>query len=116
MIKDQELRPSATQILLMQSVLDWAIKLKIPIGSSIKKVDSLIYYQSTTAAGMGGRESTDCYRNMDGLGEVSLMTDTSFNNLNSPTKVDISRRSKLQSVSNSNFNKSSGHKQEALYF
>ena len=95
MIKDQDLRPSATQILLMQSVLDWAIKLKIPIGSSIKKVDSLIYYQSTTAAGMGGRESTDCYRNMDGFGEVSLMTDTSFNNLNSPTKVDISRRSKL---------------------
>ena len=88
----------------MQSVLDWAIKLKIPIGSSIKKFDSMIYYQSTTAA-MGGRESTDCYRNnnnIDGLGEVSLMTDTSYNNLSSPTKVDISRRSKLKSVSNSN--------------
>ena len=53
---------------------------------------------------------------MDGLGEVSLMTDTSFNNLSSPTKVDISRRSKLQSVSNSNFKQSNGHKQEALYF
>ena len=42
------------------------------------------------------KDHSDAYRhNMDGLGEVSLMSDTSYNNLASPNKTDIARRSKL---------------------
>ena len=44
------------------------------------------------------------------------MTDTSYNNLSSPTKVDIARRSKLQSVSNSKIVINSNHKQEAYLY
>ena len=78
----------------MQCVIEWSLKLKIPIGQSIKKVESFIYNPSSYGASF--KESTDAYRNnMDGLGEVSLASDTSYNNLSSPNKAEIARRSKL---------------------
>jgi hypothetical protein len=48
---------------------------------------------------------------LDGLGEVSLTSDTSYKNLaSSSNKAEIARRSKLASVSNSNFIQKSSQK------